>query len=284
MTEPIRRAQPRALALFIAAHFALTLIVNLILFARNVFQPLAAATGGLVTGTLIANLLLIGLLVGGIILRVGQLRPYDVGLIPRNLPVGIAGGVCLWLIAQAIHLMAGVLANGHITLHPAWAHPGTLLGLLVAQVFGNALFEEIAYRGFLFPQFYLMFERLVAYRWGRFFAALIASQAVFALSHIPNRLYFGIAPGEIALDLVMLLGWGALYTFIYMRTDNLFLAVAVHALGNAPTTLFATAPALDGAGASFLLYAIVIIALFGLPLARASWSLRTHAAAPAAGD
>jgi acyl-CoA synthetase (AMP-forming)/AMP-acid ligase II len=53
-----------------------------------------------------------------------------------------------------------------------------------------------------------------------------------------------------------------------MRTDNLFIAVAVHALGNAPTTLFATSPLLDGAGASLLIYALAALGIFVLPVVR----------------
>ena len=78
-----------------------------------------------------------------------------------------------------------------------------------------------------------------------------------------------MTPREIAFDLLMLLGWGTLYTLIYLRTDNLFIVVGIHALGNTPTTLFNTPPALSGDGASILIYTLVIILLFGLPLLRA---------------
>jgi membrane protease YdiL (CAAX protease family) len=266
MVEPIRRARPRALVAFIALHMALTVVVNLVLFAGEWFRPLALATGGLITGTLIVNAALVVVVVRWVVTRWGRLRPYDVGLIGGNIVPGVAAGFGLWALAQAVHLAAGALANGAVLLHPAWAQPAVPIGMLAAQIFGNALFEEIAYRGFLFPQLYLAFERLAAWRWGRFFAALFVSQGVFALSHIANRVYLGLSTADIALDLLMLVGWGTLYTLIYMRTDNLFLAVTVHALGNAPTTLFATVSVLDGAAASFLYYGIVVLVLFVAPL------------------
>ena len=114
---------------------------------------------------------------------------------------------------------------------------------------GNALFEEIAYRGFLFPQLYLRLAGCGSAR-KRLGLALLISQGLFALSHIPNRIYLGMTPSEIALDLLMLLGWGTIYTLIYLRTDNLFIVVGIHALGNTPTTLFKTPPLLAGDGAS----------------------------------
>jgi membrane protease YdiL (CAAX protease family) len=105
--------------------------------------------------------------------------------------------------------------------------------------------------------------------WVRLALALLISQGLFALSHIPNRIYLGMKPNEIAVDLLMLLGWGTLYTIVYLRTDNLFIVVGIHALGNTPTTLFRTAPILSGDGASILIYTLVMLYLFGLPLLRA---------------
>lgn len=263
--------------LFIAAHFALITVVNLIVFAGEWLRPLATATGGLITGTLLVNVILIGVLVIGVMIVYGRLRPVDLGLIAGRLPYGVAVTLAVWGSAQAIHGLAGLLTTGQIAFDPRWGtSAAALVGLLIAQLLGNALFEEIAYRGFLFPQLFFHFSALQAHRWLRCMAAVTAAGAVFALSHIPNRIYLGMTAGEIVPDLLMLVGWGLLYTLIYLRTDNLFLAVGIHALGNAPTTLFVTAPVLDGAGASFLIYGLAGIGLFGLPLITAV--RRWHAA------
>jgi membrane protease YdiL (CAAX protease family) len=266
--DPIRSARPRTILTLVAAHFALTAIVNLVFFAGNTFRPLASATGGLFTGSLLANLVFIAVLVTGIILRFGGLRPYDVGLIPRNILRGFVFAFGIWAGAQVVHMVAGWLTYGTVKLSTDWINPGFMIGLVLTQIFGNALFEEIAYRGFLFPQLYLRAAALRARPWTRLLLALLISQGLFALSHIPNRIYLGMTPSEIALDLLMLLGWGTLYTLIYLRTDNLFIVVGIHALGNTPTTLFSTVPLLAGDGASILIYTLVILVLFGLPLLR----------------
>lgn len=269
LQDPIRAAQKHTILRLVAAHFALTAVVNLVFFAGNTFRPLASATGGLFTGSLFANLVFIGVLVVLIILRLGGLRPYDVGVIPRNIPRGILWTVGIWAVAQGIQLLAGLLEHGTVSLRPEWANPGFMLGMILTQLGGNALFEEIAYRGFLFPQLYLRFTALHGHARGRVLVALLLSQGLFALSHIPNRIYLGMTPEEIALDLLMLLGWGTLYTFIYTRTDNLFIVVGIHALGNTPTSLFTTSTLFSGDGASILIYTLVIITLFGLPLVKA---------------
>jgi len=280
VSEAIRRARPGTIRLFILTHFALSAIINLVFFASNAFRPLASATGGLLNGSLVVNVLFVLLLVGWIMLRRGGLRPYDIGLIPRHLALGVAFTLAFWGAAQLIHALAGLLATGNIQLHPQWHDPGVsfMVGQILAQLIGNALFEEIAYRAFLFPQLYLWLGKRVAHPWRRLLLALILSQGAFALSHIPNRIYRGMTPEIIALDLLLLFCWGMIYTIMYLRTDNLFVAVGAHTMGNVPTTLFATAPLLAGDGETVLIYLMIALAIFLYPMFRAARS----AAAPRA--
>jgi uncharacterized protein len=267
MNSPIRRARRGTLLLFLITHILLVAIVNLLLFANGVFYPLAASTGGLLTGTLIVGLVMIALLICGVCLRFGKLRPYDIGWIPAHLRTGIIFTLALWAAAQVVHLSAGWMARSDVALAPAIHMQGfgALLGVLVGQLFGNALFEELAYRGFLFPQLYLRIHGSGERPWLRFVITLLISQALFALVHIPNRLYMGMTLAEIAPDLAMLIGWGVLFTLVYLRTDNLFIVTGIHALGNAPTTLFSSIPALQGASSSLLIYALAVLAIFVLP-------------------
>ncbi len=263
--EPIRQARSGTIWRFIAVHFVLAAVINLVLFAGDTFRPLASATGGLLTGSLIANLAFIGVIVVRIILRYGDLRAYDVGLVLNRIPLGVLVTFGLWAAAQIIHALAGWLTYGEVQVASVWNSAGMyiLIGMVLTQLFGNALFEEIAYRGFLFPQLYLRWRGLGA-AW-RLIAALLVSQGIFALAHIPNRIYLGMPQDAIAVDLLMLLGWGVLFTVIYARTDNLFVVIGIHALGNTPTTLFATAPFLEGAGGSLLMYSLVVFIFFGVP-------------------
>ncbi|MDX2139502.1 MAG: type II CAAX endopeptidase family protein [Chloroflexota bacterium] len=276
MQTPIRPARRGTLLLFVVIHAVLITVVNLLLFANGTFHPLLAWTSGMVGGTLVVNAVLLVILIGGICLWFGRLRPYDVGWIPAHLGAGALATLALWAAAQVIHVLSGWLTHGQIALAPPLAAGGAvvLLGLLMGQVFGNALFEELAYRGFLFPQLYLRIHGDGQQPWLRFLLTLLISQTIFALVHIPNRLYLGMTISEIIPDLALLTVWGVLFTLIYLRTDNLFLVVGIHALGNAPTTLFATAPALQGSGASLLIYALAAVGVFGLPLLLRAWQRR----------
>ena len=62
---------------------------------------------------------------------------------------------------------------------------------------------------------------------------------MFALLHLPIRLSQGASSGELVATVLGLMLVGLVFVAVYAATGNLFVAVAVHALGNAPTLLLA---------------------------------------------
>jgi hypothetical protein len=271
------RARPGTMRVFLLTHLGLILVVNLVFFPSAAFLPLAEATGGVINGSLLVNVVFLVVLVGGVMLRRGGLRPYDIGLIPRHILGGLLFTLAFWGAAQAVHLLAGWVYHGTIQLHPYWQNPGVsaMIGQVLAQLIGNALFEEIAYRAFLFPQLYLWlgWDRSrwrVRHPWRRLALAVVLSQAAFALVHIPNRIYRGLTVEAMVIDVALLFCWGVFYTLMYLRTDNLFVVVGAHTMGNAPTTLFATAPLLYGNGEAAVIYLMIALAIFLYPIFRAA--------------
>ena len=74
---------------------------------------------------------------------------------------------------------------------------------------------------------------------GTWSLALLASQVIFALAHIPNRLMKGDYPDVDAVmrDQSMLLVAGLGYGVIYLGTRSLWLCILLHALMNQPMPL-----------------------------------------------
>jgi membrane protease YdiL (CAAX protease family) len=111
-----------------------------------------------------------------------------------------------------------------------------MVGLLIAQLFGNALYEEILFRAVLLDQLALKLQdRRVGFP-----LALVGSQTGFALLHVPNRLLQGYTLPGMVEGLGLLFLMGLLFALVYHRTGNLLIAVGVHAVNNAPTMLVAT--------------------------------------------
>ena len=223
--------------LFLAAYVGLSFLINLVVFRSPWLDPVTRSTRGWIQPTLVVNAGLIMLLIAGVLGLGGRLSPRKIVGTARQALRAIGWTAALWGLTQLVGVVALAIQGG-LTLDPSWNAYGVswVLGGLLAQLAGNALFEEIAYRGFLLPQTH---RRLSAIRRPalRIFVAVLISQAVFALIHIPNRIYTGLPLAAYPMDLVRLLGLGALFAVIYLRTGNLLLAVGIHALLNRPTPL-----------------------------------------------
>jgi len=251
---PLRRVTVGFMALFVAAHAVWAVLVNLGFRAR---------VPGL--NTLSANLLGLALLVAGLLFGVGRLRPADVGLRVRDLPSGLLFTLAYFVAVQAAVLVYAAATGARVVNDWAAVGAGTAAYLLAAQLLGNALYEEVVFRGFLLPQLFLELRGA-----GTALALVLApvvSQALFAVAHVPNRLWVtGLAPGELPGALLPLFLMGLFFALLYLLTDNLFAVVGVHALNNEQMlSLLGAGGRLDGANA-------VIVAVLALALA-VGWRL-----------
>ncbi len=263
------RIRPAALIVIIAffiLHVVLNALNNLVLFQSSLYDPLTIATSGLINATLQANVLMLVILVGGVLMAWGKLCPPDFGLIWSGLPRAALLTVVIWLVIQGVLVLIAAANEQPITLDATWTQFGVapVLGALIGQVFGNALFEEIGYRGFMLPQAYLRLN--IRQRWLRVIAALLISQLLFALIHLPSWIANG---QDILANAPRVMMLGIFFALFYLVTGNIFLSIGVHALGNRPTPLVA-APGVDS---SLLVLAVSLIILIGLWL----WQRRAAA-------
>lgn len=255
----VKEAPWKIILVYLLVGACLTSLINLVLFPSPFFDPIAKATGNLIDATLQANLLNI-LVFCLIIFGWGKLRPIDVGLEWGKLNQGLSLTVLLWLATQAIVLLINWI-NGDIHLDPIWSKFGVtaVLGALIAQLLGNAFFEEMEYRGFYLSQFYLKIK--TQKEGDRRIWSILAMLTLFILSHIPNRIFSGYTLADIPLDFTLLFIWGLFFTAVYLVSGNLFLAIGVHALMNKPTMITeATFPA----GILIALLALILLVVLGI--------------------
>ena len=232
----VRPTTWRVLTLAIVAIVVSLLLSNYVLFQGRVGEVLSglkSETSGWVSSTLVASLLTLAIFVA-VVLGIGRLRPSDVGWNARSAGVGLLVTLGLWIAMQLALLLIAVLRSEAVAWHHDWTGRGVgfVLGGLLAQLLGNALTEEIQFRGFLLPQLYL--KATGRYRRGVALAiALVGSQALFALSHIPNHVFVRHMPAAelVATQFGLFLG-GLFFAAAYLVTRNLFVAVGIHSLGN----------------------------------------------------
>jgi uncharacterized protein len=177
------------IGLTIAAQFVLDALWNLVVFPHHWLRPLSYATDGLLNVTFWANIIMLIAVVGGVIFTLGHLKPRNVGLRLADVRTGVLFTLVLWASVNLL-VVAGVALKGvPLALDPEWSKPVANAGLFVGQIFGNALYEEIVYRGFLTVQVFLLLQKL-----GGNIAMVIAVvlvQAIFATIHVPMLIVAG---------------------------------------------------------------------------------------------
>lgn len=253
----VKEAPWKVILIQLLVTVAMISLVNLVLFPGPFLHPIARLTGGLIDGTLQANLLNI-LLFGLIVFGWGKLRPADVGLEWGKLAQGLSLTALLWLATQTVALFISWI-SGAVRIDPMWSEHGVtpVLGALLAQLAGNAFFEEMSYRGFYLSQFYLKIKN--ASERQRITQAILSMLGLFILSHIPNRIFKGYTLADMPLDFALLFAWGLFFTAIYLYSGNLFLAIGVHALVNRPTLI--TEASFPPQAILFLLTCLLLFAL-----------------------
>ena len=165
--------------------------------------------------------------------RWAKLGAASLGLRRDKLAQGLSTVVLVWLGMQAWPFVAsgsGEIAN-------TWRDPGVwpTLRWAAVMILATALWEEVAFRGFLLPQLYL---KLKGRRWLRIAMALALSQLVFAIAHAPAHIAIRNLWGAELAQMLLLQGIaGLMLGLLYLRTRNLWIVIGIHGLANAPTPL-----------------------------------------------
>jgi CAAX protease family protein len=231
------------LGLAIVVHVALMFVFIFILFPSGVPKLLVASTYGLLTATLVANLILLAAVVAIVLSLLGGLGLSDFGLRSRDVPIALVLTMSVWIVANTIEGAWQIAANGVVSWDGAWQRLGVTaaIGALVAQLFGNALYEEIFFRGVLLRQIYWRLgpETTHLQKFQKLAIALAISQSLFALIHLPILLSGGASLIAALTQLPAIFTAGAALAILYARSDNLALCVGIHSLANKPTLLVA---------------------------------------------
>lgn len=239
-----------------------TLFINAVLYRGTVSDWLGSlygATGYFLNGALVGGV--VGMvLLGLVIFGVGRLRPADVGVDLVALGWGLLVTAVFWTVMQCV-IGTIAAARGDWELHSTWTRPGALvlIGSIVGQFFGNALLEEIACRGFFLPQMHLKWSRRFP-RNAALGLAVVASSLLFAVAHLPNRLFtHHMAGTDLLVDQIGLVVAGLIFATIFLVTKNLFIAVGLHTILNVESAALFRCSALTYYAAWFGLTVLLLV-------------------------
>lgn len=263
LLERVRIAPTWVFALLLLAVGLTNAIINLWLAPRGFFDAPSRATGGLLHPTLLAGWIAIAIDVVLVLVVIGGVRPREVGLIAARVPAAFYATLGLWLATQVILAMLALIGGEGVHVDPGWTsgEAGLLVGGILGQLGGNALVEEVVFRGFMAVQLILRFQRAQPStpRSSTLLAVILAG-VLFALPHVPNRILKGEYTDGLAVfrDQAQLVLFGMYFAWIYLRTQNLFVAVGIHALANAPTAAIDLADVAFEPGLLVVLLGVVV--------------------------
>lgn len=234
-----REVSGRLVIEILMVHIVLTSLINLVVFPAGWFDPLSGATEGLINGTLQAYLVFF--LVMGFIWR--KKCGFGLGDLALHRSKLLMGLIVL-VVAYAFQQITPLLHGQELKFASWWeTRSSWILGdFFGGQLLGNSLYEEVFFRAFLISQLTLLMRRRL--NWGFYkclISSIILSQLIFALVHVPNRIY-SLGPEydwqEFLYDQRMLFAVGILMSIIFLLTNNLFIPIGIHAMANSSPNIF----------------------------------------------
>ena len=223
----------------VVAFIGTSLLTHFVLVRYKVFFNLFGITEGLIHPILLYDLIALAIICF-IIFGWGHLKPREVGCLKTALKPALLFFLGFWLVAQGCFALLSLFSTGTLEWNIAWEQGwSAVIGFLLAHLLGTAIYEDLVFRGFMLPQLFLKFGGSPENQIRRYLVyAILASQIVFSLVHLPVLIYNGADLISIIARLGAALFLGIIMALLYLRTGNLFLIVVIHALLDTNTSLF----------------------------------------------
>ena len=252
--DTVKPVAPWILIVAILIQFVWSPFVHFVLFPTGLLHEMRTFTGGIIHQTFFGYVIL-ALMTGFFICYLGGLRAKDFAMFKNKVLPAIGYIVAGWMLIQITPLL-----NGYsFEILPAWSEDGysarKFSRFLTGQLFSNALYEELFFRGLLISQFTLLFRKKYSMTMA-IILAVICSQIIFALGHIPHRIVNGIPLAE---SITRVFFYGIIFASFFLLTKNIFATAGVHALWNASPNIFDHSISKFGAeGLLIILFSILL--------------------------
>ncbi len=202
------------------------------LFKIHFFSPFVKSTNYLLQSTLLAGIINI-FIVSIIVFYFGKLDLKSIWLTPNDIKIALFPLALIWVISNLAVILFGFLASGQILFIDRF---NFFIGRFAGQIFGNAPFEEIVFRGVFFVQLYLLFKLKTSNN-KAIILAVIFSEIFFATVHIPNRIWINKVDNLLFETLGLFIA-GIFLNLIFIYTRNLAYLIGIHAMANFPVIFF----------------------------------------------
>jgi uncharacterized protein len=174
--------------------------------------------------------------------RKDHIRLQDLGMSAKDAVKGIWAGFYIFVGVNLIFLALSLLTTRQVMLAENFRSlqlAGQVVGTFIFSILAGAFIEEVIYRAYLIPQFFLRLQRFVHNSYTALALSVLASQLLFALSHVPHALLRADQAG-VSYSFGQLFIGGLIHAVVYLRTRNLLFVTLVHAFINFSLTVIET--------------------------------------------
>jgi uncharacterized protein len=176
--------------------------------------------------------------------RKDRIRLIDLGLSARETVRGLWAGFYIFLGVNLIFLALSLLTTRSVSIAESFRsldEAGRVVATFIFSILAGAFIEEAIYRAYLIPQFYLRIKARINNSYTSLAIAIVASQLLFALSHLPREIFkTEYASGLANYSFLQLFVGGIIHAVVYLRTRNLIFVTLVHAFLNFSLTVIDT--------------------------------------------
>lgn len=226
-------AKRRILLLVVASLAVIPIVTNLLFLSkglRAVFQNQIYT-------------LFLGLLVYGVwLLLLYFLQKQDcvslgnLGLGKYDTKKGVAAGLLLYTITNSWFVANALLKGESLIVSKGFSSPEfilTALSIFFFNIFIGAFIEEVLMRAYLLPQAFRFLSRSVPNKLAALVLAVIVTQVIFAIAHMPADLFrFNLSLEDLLNRQQDLFLSGIVYALVYLRTRNVIFVSLYHAFLN----------------------------------------------------
>ncbi|MBN1216584.1 MAG: CPBP family intramembrane metalloprotease [Candidatus Lokiarchaeota archaeon] len=178
--------------------------------------------------------------------KLGKLNFSKLGLNKKGFFRAFIFILIIWWSTQLFYCYTNLIMRENPMTKSYWTNILALpyfLGEFIVEFLGNSLFEEVLYRAVLFSQLLIYFKKKKKFsdEENRLIIAIIISQLLFAIAHIPNRFISGYYTlDEAIIGIISPFAFGVFIAYVYYLTNNLYICIGLHGLGNIEISIFST--------------------------------------------
>lgn len=259
--DSVKPVAPWILIAAIVLQFAFAPFAHYVLFPSGILHELKSFTGGMVHQTFLAYVIL-SIFMVFFLCYLGGLRTKDFALFRKKLMPAFGYILVAWVLIQFSPLYLGY----GLEIQASWSEDGIFLRKIsrffFGQLIGNALYEELFYRALLISQFAILFRKKCSMTIA-ILLAILCSQLIFAVLHIPDRMVDGVPMEHMVASIAKTFMNGLIFVCIFLLTKNILAAAGLHALWNASPNLFEHCNSPFGTKVLLIILVIIFICKWG---------------------